>query len=519
MEKINYLLIVELLLPHCGNKSIKSIYECCKYFYSKFQGNGIEIFRYFKPIILEIAIPGDIYSRRHSGLKLSKIIKIHYNNEDTLNIDDITWSDTIYTNDKIPDDILITCIGKLDNMKYFYKYNQLSNNFIRKYLDILDWQYIWEYHKFDIEFIKEFEHKITNCNHMAIWYNKNLDIQVLKYCVKYIYSIGFIDCISVTVLYTICQNNTLDEEFIEQHIDTIFLKHVIHPKLSEKFIEKHWKLLMGAMDISRILRGRKLNKVFMDKYIGYNKHQLIKIIISECELDSEFVCSYYSNNYENITRYAYKYFNENFIKNNIHRLSIDIILGLCENLSEDFIEWFINEYNVYTRDQNHPQPKIIPVQFIQSDYLYTIKRCNVFRNGFNQTVSNEFILKYAEQFSQAAWTDIFKNHTFSEDMILECVKYISVHIIYEYQNVSFNFIMGLFMNTISTPSGFRFDFDKILQYTNISEKDLRDYIHLFDKSEILKYQKISKTFAHELINDVINNISVQSTIKYSLFRK
>jgi len=198
--------------------------------------------------------------------------------------------------------------------------HRMSEDFIEKHKDHLNWSYLAMCHNYLSEdFIEKYENRI--CFKDLGWYGRELSENFLKKHKKKL------DWEYITL------GNHITEEFIENNLDVIDLKDLLHKRnFSDKFINKHKNkypcLIMfntenPSEDDWRCKSRRKLDVQFADKYKEY--------------LDWNVIFS--SNLYS-----------ENFIERYIDKIDW-YLLSQNQNLSEKFIEKYQDKVDWYCISQ------------------------------------------------------------------------------------------------------------------------------------------------------------------------
>jgi hypothetical protein len=175
-------------------------------------------------------------------------------------------------------------------MKIDYK-KPLSEAFIEKHSDKINWRCIWMYQNLSESFIEKHSDKVN-------WYNVSR-----------------------------CQK--LSEEFIEKHLDNLDWEWVsIYQKLSEEFIEKHsdklnWEYISRCQKLSEEFIEKHSDKLYWSDISGYQK------------LSEEFIENHSDKVKWNLMSCSQK-LSEEFIEKHSDKVNWNMI-SQYQKLSESFI--------------------------------------------------------------------------------------------------------------------------------------------------------------------------------------
>lgn len=188
-----------------------------------------------------------------------------------------------------------------------------SDEFIKKFNDDIDWDYISQYQTLSYQFIEKYKNKVN--------WNNISEFQILTedFIEKYKRKVNWI-CIS--------EHQKLSEEFIEKHNRSVAWFHISkYQKLSEKFIKRHKERVTW----SEICINQKLSESFIREFIrriGWTE------ISEHQKLSEEFIEKYKNKlDWDHIS--AHQKLSENFIKKYKKLVNWENIFKY-QKLSEEF---------------------------------------------------------------------------------------------------------------------------------------------------------------------------------------
>ena len=218
--------------------------------------------------------------------------------------------------------------SSLDNsLNIIVSHQNLSENFIEKYIKILNGVLVSTYQKLSEDFIEKYSVYLdwleisrfqTLSEHFI---EKNIDKLFLNYvCENVEFSENFIKRYYKNFnLQTLCKKVSLSEKFIENHLDYLDIYLISkYQKLSENFIDKYkenldWREICIYQKLSEDFIENHLDYIWWDEIFKYQK------------LSNNFISKYYEKSSFVIVA-NYNKINENLIRNNEELLNMyDII--------------------------------------------------------------------------------------------------------------------------------------------------------------------------------------------------
>lgn len=343
--------------------------------------------------------------------------------------------------------------------------NFLSESFIEKYSDKLNWEYISEFQKLSENFIEKYADKVE-----WGWISK-------------------------------CQ--ILSESFIEKHSDKLtkldWSNILIHQTLSESFIEKHSDML-DRVDWLEISRTQKLSENFIEKYSS--KLDWVKLSVYQT-LSESFIEKHQDDvNWVNISKF--QKLSESFIEKFQNKVYWDYITE-NQNYSTDFVFKFIDLLHFsYVKPElindkvlkealSNPYTANIVIQKVEVSEDLLIKylpNINLDLLVCVQKLSESFILKYFKRLNK---TNLARYQVLTDKVLAKCAKYISDsdfwYFVSEFQRLSEKNIHK-YIDKLSLL--------KITKFQTLSENFIRKNIKILNSDSLEKYQYYSDAFADEL---------------------
>ena len=306
-------------------------------------------------------------------------------------------------------------------------FENLSESFIEKYADKLDWDRISFKQKLSEPFIEKFADRVNWAGVSAS--QKLSEPFIAKYADKVEWNF-------------ISEHQTLSESFIEKYADNLEWRWIsIEQKLSESFIEKY----AGKVNWSYISEHQTLTEPFVEKYADKVDWREISAcqILSEPFIEKyadrvswELLSMYQKLSEAFIEKYANKvnwYFisysqklSEAFIEKHADKLDWDSISEF-QKLSEPFIEKYagkvnwskISQYQILSESFIENQADKVNWYIISADQKFSESFIEKYADKLNweliseyQKLSEPFIEKYADKVD---WEMISRHQTLSEE--------------------------------------------------------------------------------------------------------
>jgi len=313
---------------------------------------------------------------------------------------------------------------------------------------------------------------------------------------------------------------TLSEEFIEEYIKYIDIEYlIINKKLSEGFIDKYIESFNDEV-FKKVFLYQDFSIEFIEKYIEKIDNKLLwELMLGNKNIDEKFILKYKNKLVEN-------------------KFDIDKIMINVTNLSEEFMELMIEEYNeldfyFLLRNQDLSMEFINKYQdkIINEDMWDTLEENQVLSEEFIdnnqdklnwtnlsvwQKLSEEFIEKHIDLIN---WEEISINQKLSEGFIKKHYKNLDIGLIILYQDIdeklinkyikdsNKNIIGSLIGNKILTEEFMEKHKDDLDWYQvsitqNLSEEFIIKYMEYFSYKTISIYQKLSEEFIEKYIDEL-----------------
>lgn len=353
---------------------------------------------------------------------------------------------------KLPESIIIDEIDRV-SIKDVCKFQNLSENFIRRFYDIVEWNYISKYQVLSEDFIESFKDKV-NWKYISKYQNLSENF-IRKFKRK------------VNWNYISSSDNSLSHDFIYE------FRH----KINWKNLSKCYK----NIDKSFLLR---FNKYIYFDYLYFNL---------DCHIYNNFTSQLdYTVPYENIIKsidyldidmlikrnnITKEILNDNSVRKYHHTifklLFLNKKLELCDIENSDYAIDYMFLSREYSLSEDFIENNIDKL------YIYEIIR--------NQKLSVNFLRKHSNVF---ILNDILQYHKMPEDFIVDNIDYVDWRIVLKYQNISNSFIYN-FKDIIPwkyVSLYYRIDKDFIYRYRyyiNMYEVNFNEYFR--DKSKYLEY--------------------------------
>jgi hypothetical protein len=431
----------------------------------------------------------------------------------------VNWSIILNTK-KLPENIMETCIDRINHTQLFTKQKYLSETFIKRILNIINnktfnekanWYAICRYQKLPEYLIMEFidkihwkntlEHQTLSCSFIrkifnSIYRNKlNWDLisehQNLneEFIIDFQY---FIKWESISI------HQVLSESCIEMFKDKVSWTYISqYQKLSLKFIKKYHDMV----DWNCIIIYQKCGtKYFINKYIGTKYFVDWDYICSNITLTKKFIRD--NLKYLDINRLVAK---QDLIydeKDNKNLLIKYILKVFQENNHINNLNW-----SAFFHTQSLPEPLL--------EYLIEKYPSNILWNiiSANQYVSEVFIIKH---FIQLDNDSICMQQTLSEGFIEKLFTILNINIVYEYQNCSSNFIDNMY---IKFPN-ITIDFNIISKYQTLSMDFISKYADKLNWKLLSEHQKLSEQIIEKFHDKVYwKYISQHQHLREQFIRK
>ena len=371
-------------------------------------------------------------------------------------------------------------IEKRNTNKCIINIAVLSEKFINKNLNKIDWDYILESQKLSEDFLEEFIDNSTNNQKILISAYQKLSEKFIK---KHLENLS---------LSNILKNQKMSEDFLGEFIEnsTNSQKFLIstNQKLSEEFFLKHesrfdWEYIMNNQKISIKVLKDKVSMI-TPSYIKNNK-------ISEKE-----IINIIENNHFNIELkdiFLKLKMSEEFIEKYSNKSNWKII-SQNQVLSEEFIERHIKDIDMREIVSN----QVLSEEFIERH----IKDIDMISVGIHQVLSEKFIIKYENKF---VWDDIEKHQVLSEEFIERHINGTYIKIC-KYQTLSEEFILRnsnkisltylyenknfILTTKISKEYHKEINFNQCSKYLNMTDEVISNYINNINWHELINNKKI-----------------------------
>jgi phosphoribosylanthranilate isomerase len=184
-----------------------------------------------------------------------------------------------------------------DEVYYYIRNNQCSENFIRKFQDKVDWDYISIHQELSEEFIEKFQDKI---NWEAVSSYQRLSEEFIK---KFQDKVDW-ENISI--------HQKLSEEFIEKFQDKVDWQRIsIYQKLSEEFIEKFKdKVDWNYIPIYQKVNIKYRQNISQECWLYKTKEEKLNYIQNYTKykiIDNDYIVAYKSCRANGYSKYNFQY--------------------------------------------------------------------------------------------------------------------------------------------------------------------------------------------------------------------
>lgn len=165
--------------------------------------------------------------------------------------------------------------------KEFCGENHLSEKFMEKYIQYIDFESVCRYQKLSEEFIEKYKNKVD-------WRNiSKYQSLTEEFIEKYKDKVDW---------YYICSHQIMSEEFMDKMHDYLIIDNVIikHKKLKEWFIDKY----LDDMNIFTLLINQrlKINYIFkLMKKINfkiYSEEEIMRCLLEKQKVNEQFIIEY-----------------------------------------------------------------------------------------------------------------------------------------------------------------------------------------------------------------------------------
>jgi len=441
----------------------------------------------------------------------------------------------------------------LNEKKYlcFYKYNE---DFIQKYLKVINIEYLLKYQTLSENFIdknytfftKIIKEKYSRKNTLTCFQVINIFFEhqpVSKKIIKR-WILFFINENKINEVgwYSIFSNKQTSPKMINYIINFCKMSPFLISLNEEhmcKLISQNDNLFENTEDINLLFVKHKsifFRMIFLKKI---HCEDTLEILFEECSLHDPINCNYaFFFKFQKVTekflvkfKYVYEnYFDiwciilihqsisENFIKNNIPlNVSLSTVfwnyISKYQSLSDIFMFENINVINF---------KNIFQFQKLSETFITNIS-INLDKKHWKsiskyQTLSEDFIRKYRNNID---WYYVSKYQKLSDKFVIEfreklnCVKVLKHQRISPYVIKSFNFLEYYEWKCISKYQKLTSDFiiefyeklhwDYISEFQIIEEHVIRKYMNLIDWNKICEHQKLSEKFMCEFRDKIVWN--------------